>query len=103
VTGAERAAAALMVSCGFCWAVPGTACGQDGLHLARYVRGYRRGLISQEELAVVCNPLEHVSAGQIVVAPELRSSVLWADRGGSAGHAGGGVRNGPGRTAAGPR
>jgi hypothetical protein len=70
VTDAERAAAALMVSCGFCWAVPGTACGQDGLHLARYVRGYRRGLISQEELAVVCGPLKHVSAGQIVVAKE---------------------------------
>jgi hypothetical protein len=66
VTGAERAAAALMVSCGFCWARPGDACAEAGLHLARYVRAYRKGLISQEELAVVCGPLQHVSAGQVV-------------------------------------
>ena len=66
MTGVERAAAALMASCGFCWARPGDACAEAGLHLARYVRAYRKGLISQEELAVVCGPLEHVSAGQIV-------------------------------------
>jgi len=66
VTGAEHAAVALMVSCGFCWARPGGACGQEGLHLARYLRAYRRGLISQEELAVICAPLAHVSAGQVV-------------------------------------
>jgi hypothetical protein len=66
MTGAQRVAVALMVSCGFCWAKPGSACGQDGLHLARYVRAYRRGLISQEELAAICGPLAHVSAGQVV-------------------------------------
>jgi hypothetical protein len=66
VTGAERAAVALMVSCGFCWARPGAVCEHQGLHLARYVRAYRRGLISQQELAVICGPLAHVSAGQVV-------------------------------------
>lgn len=64
--GAQRAAVALMVSCGFCWARPGSVCGAEGLHLARYVRAYRRGLISQEELAVICRPLAHASAGQLV-------------------------------------
>jgi hypothetical protein len=66
VTGAERAAVALMVSCGFCWARPGSACMQEGLHLARFVRAYRRGLISQDELAVICGPPAHLSAGQVV-------------------------------------
>ena len=66
MTGAERAAAALMVSCGFCWARPGAVCGAEGLHLARFVRAYRRGLISQEELAAICGPLVNVSAGQVV-------------------------------------
>jgi hypothetical protein len=66
MTGGQCAAVALMVSCGFCWARPGSACGEEGLHLARYVRAYRRGLISQDELAVICRPLAHVSAGQVV-------------------------------------
>jgi hypothetical protein len=66
VTGADRAAVALMVSCGFCWARPGSVCEVEGLHLARFVRAYRRGLISREELAAVCGPLAHVSAGQVV-------------------------------------
>ena len=68
MTGAERAAVALMVSCGFCWATPGTACGQDGLHLARYVRAYRRGLLSQEALTVICETLPQVSAGHLVTS-----------------------------------
>jgi hypothetical protein len=66
VTGAERAAAALMATCGFCWARPGVACGEEGLHLARYVRAYRRGLLGQKDLAVICEALAQVSAGYIV-------------------------------------
>jgi hypothetical protein len=65
VTGAGRAAA-LMVPCGFCWANPGSACGEEGLHLARFVPAYRRGLMSQEELAVICGSLAHAGAGQVV-------------------------------------
>lgn len=57
---------ALMVSCGFCWAAPGTPCGEDGQHLARYLRASRRGLIGREALAALCEPLPHVSAGQII-------------------------------------
>ena len=57
---------ALIVSCGFCWAAPGKPCGADGQHLARYLRCYRRGLIGRETLAVLCEPLPHVSAGQII-------------------------------------
>jgi hypothetical protein len=66
VTGGERAERALIVSCGFCWAVPGTACSDDGLHVARYVRAYRRGLIGRDELTVICAALPLVSAGQVV-------------------------------------
>jgi hypothetical protein len=66
VTGAERAAAALMATCGFCWARPGVACDEAGLHLARYLRAYRRGLLSREDLALICEALPHVSAGHIV-------------------------------------
>lgn len=57
---------AVIVSCGFCWARSGSACDQEGLHLARYVRAFRRGLIGQEDLAVVCEA-PRVSAGQVVV------------------------------------
>ena len=53
MTGAKRAAVALMVSYGFCWARPSSVCGPEGLHLARYVRAYRKGLLSQEVLAVM--------------------------------------------------
>jgi len=66
VTSAESAAVALMVSCGFCWAKPNTTCDQEGLHLARYVRAYRRGLLSQKELAAICEALAQVSAGHVV-------------------------------------
>jgi hypothetical protein len=66
VTGEDRAALALMATCGFCWARPGAACGEDGLHLARYVRAYRRGLLSKEDLAVICEVLAQVSAGYVV-------------------------------------
>ena len=38
MTAAERTTLALMASCGFCWAAPGTACARQGQHLARYLR-----------------------------------------------------------------
>jgi hypothetical protein len=66
VTGAERAALALMVWCGFCWAPPGTPCGGEGQHLARYLRAYRRGLVGRDEMTAVCRSLPVVSAGQVV-------------------------------------
>jgi hypothetical protein len=70
--GAEQAAAALLVPCGFCWTVPGTACTDDGLHLARYLRAYRRGLISREVMRAICEAAPQVSAGQMVVQAVIR-------------------------------
>jgi hypothetical protein len=72
MTGAERTALALMVSCGFCWAAPGTACAVDGQHLARYLRAYRRGLIGRADLTAVCESLPQISAGQLIVGVVAR-------------------------------
>jgi hypothetical protein len=66
VTGPERAALALLVWCGFCWAAPGTACAEEGQHLARYLRAYRRGLIGKDVVTAICWALPRVSAGQVV-------------------------------------
>lgn len=71
---AELAGLALRVPCGFCWAPPGTACAKEGQHLARYLRVYRRGLISRELMSAACLLLPVSSAGQIVTqAIGLRS------------------------------
>jgi hypothetical protein len=66
VTGAERAALALLVWCGFCWAAPGTACTDGGQHLARYLRAYRRGVIDRDAMTAACRAVPQVSAGHIV-------------------------------------
>jgi hypothetical protein len=66
MTGAERTAVALMISCGFCWAVPRTPCGGNGQHLARYIRAYRRGLLGRDELTAICSDLPHVNAGLVI-------------------------------------
>jgi hypothetical protein len=47
-------------------ATPNTTCREQGLHLARYVRAYRRGLLSQKDLAAICEALAQVSAGHVV-------------------------------------
>jgi hypothetical protein len=66
VSSAELAALALRVPCGFCWTPPGTACAAEGQHLARYLRAYRRGLISRELMTSACQLLPAASAGQLV-------------------------------------
>jgi hypothetical protein len=66
VTGAECTAVELMVWCGFCWAAPGTACTDEGQHLARYLRADRRGLIDRDAMTAVCRAVPQVSAGHIV-------------------------------------
>ncbi len=66
MSAAEIAALAVRVPCGFCWAPPGTPCGEDGLHLARYLRAYRRGLVSRKVITSACLDLPAVSAGQLV-------------------------------------
>jgi hypothetical protein len=62
---------ALVVNCGFCWAVPGTACTDVGQHYARYLRAYRRGLLNAADLATVSAAAAHITAGTIV--PEVQS------------------------------
>jgi hypothetical protein len=66
VSGAELAALALRVPCGFCWAPPGTACAPEGQHLARYLRAYRKGLITREMMTSACLLLPAASAGQLI-------------------------------------
>jgi len=83
VTGPERAALALRVWCGFCWARPGTACTGDGHHLARYIRAYRRGLISKQAMATVCESLPMASAGQLIAdatTPASGSAIVTGNR-----------------------
>jgi hypothetical protein len=66
VTGAERAARALGVWCGFCWAAPGVTCSEEGVHLVRYAWAFRRGLISRADLVAMCRSVPAVTAGQLV-------------------------------------
>jgi len=66
LSSAELAGPALRVPCGFCWAPPGTACAREGQHLARYLRAYRKGLISRELMTSACLMLPAASAGQLV-------------------------------------
>jgi len=74
VNAAEITAQAVRVPCGFCWAPPGTPCAPEGLHLARYLRAYRRSLISKEIMTWACLALPVVSPGQLVAeitGPEI--------------------------------
>jgi hypothetical protein len=57
---------ALLVNCGFCWAVPGTPCPDTGQHYARYLRAYRRGLLDTAGLADVSAVAAYITAGTIV-------------------------------------
>ena len=66
MNAAEITARAVRVPCGFCWAPPGTPCAPEGLHLARYLRAYPRGLISKDVMTSACLALLVVSPGQLV-------------------------------------
>ena len=48
---------ALRVDCGHCWAEPGHPCTDEhpGMHLARYARARRRGLLSDYDMGAVMN------------------------------------------------
>jgi hypothetical protein len=82
VSGAERAALARMVWCGFCWADPGTACGAEGQHFARYLRAYRRGLISADAIVAVCLAIPVISHGQLVADMPATGGTARAHSGG---------------------
>jgi hypothetical protein len=50
----EITADALRARCGRCWAEPGRPCeGTQGVHLARYQRAHRRGVLSAADLTAV--------------------------------------------------
>lgn len=57
---------AARVTCGFCWQAPGEPCTADGWHLARFLRAYRRGLITKAEMVTVLATLTVISEGAVV-------------------------------------
>lgn len=59
-TRAERA------TCGFCWQVPGLACGPGWDHLDRYLRASRRGLISHAEVQQAVHASDAIDGEQVV-------------------------------------
>lgn len=67
---AELAALALLVPCGHCWAPPGLPCvpyDETGdLHLARYLRAERRGVLGRQALAAVIARLDVIAAHVLV-------------------------------------
>jgi hypothetical protein len=67
VTGAERVAQVKTEWCLFCWADPGKACdAPSGKHFARYLRAYRRYVISRDAMIAVCLVIPRISYGQVV-------------------------------------
>ena len=48
---------ALQANCGHCWAEPGQPCTGErpGMHLARYARARRRGLLTDYDMGAVLN------------------------------------------------
>jgi hypothetical protein len=66
-SGGQGAALARTVWCVFCWAGPGKTChAPEGQHFARYLRAYRRGVISKDAIIAVCLAIPQISSGQIV-------------------------------------
>jgi len=68
--GPGPTALALLVNCGFCWAVPRTPCTNVGQHYARHLRAYRRGLLDTTDLVGVSAAAAYITAGTIV--PDTR-------------------------------
>lgn len=66
--------AALKVSCGHCWASPGSVCVTGGLHVARYARAYRRGLISAAALAAILEAVVVFTPDTVVSTETARSA-----------------------------
>ena len=63
--------------CGVCWAEPGDPCGDargdlPGLHLARFARARRKGLISGAEVAAVIGAAGDVFTSSTVIPAGAR-------------------------------
>jgi hypothetical protein len=65
------AADAIWAECGECWPGRGNPCDALGLHLARYARARRRGLISGPDMAVVLDAAPDVFEPSTVISAEL--------------------------------
>lgn len=61
------AADAIQAECGECWPGHGNPCDAPGLHLARYARARRRGLISGPDMAVVLDAAPDVFTPATVI------------------------------------
>jgi hypothetical protein len=75
MTGRDSVTHARTVWCAFCWADPGTACtALDGQHFARYLRAYRRKVISRDAMIAVCLAVPQISYGRVVPDAAMRDS-----------------------------
>jgi hypothetical protein len=67
MTGPGSITHARTVWCAFCWADPGAPChALDGQHFARYLRAYRRQVISRDTMIAACLAVPQISYGQVV-------------------------------------
>jgi hypothetical protein len=65
---AEITTQAMPATCGHCWARSGTECvGGEGVHLARFARARRRGLLTEADMRVVLDAAGWVSPPGTVV------------------------------------
>jgi hypothetical protein len=67
----EICEAVRLVNCGHCWARPGAPCTSgetavNGLHVARFARAMRRGLIAGPELIAVLQALVKFTPGTVI-------------------------------------
>jgi len=72
-TLAAITADAMLASCGWCWGGWGQPCDADGVHLARFARARRRGLISETDMAAVLgavapDPEDVFTPGTVILA-----------------------------------
>jgi hypothetical protein len=68
---AEITADALLADCGWCWGGHGNRCATEppgGIHVARFLRAYRRGLISSADLDSVLEALDAFTEGTVLHA-----------------------------------
>ena len=70
----------LDVTCGDCWAQPGTPCqcAPEGEHAARYDRAYRRGVLTLAQVAAVYHQLPAGFTGHTIVVTASVQAALEA-------------------------
>jgi len=82
-TLAEIAETALRATCGRCWSGPGQPCanaGPGGMHVARFHRAFRRGLISEADYAAVALDERTAFGAGIVLGGEHASGLTAWER-----------------------